>query len=244
MAFGDLLGTLQVAVTNIATDPVATGSVAVSVGDLVCVVYGQDSGNEDSASCSDNLGNTYAAFRAGTTTANVGGQAYYSRVTVAGTLTSITVTISGAGDTTNDARVVAGAFAGPFAVSPLDVSPVNKTSDTTSPFTTTATGTLAQADELVVAWMACNAAAGAIAATSPNTLAIQLGTGSNPQVGLGYQVVSATTSIAPEFTKSSNPSNCILGVASFKKAADVTFFNGGDTNAHLIRMRFNEMVGY
>jgi len=83
------------------------------------------------------------------TTGTITGRAYYVRVTTAGTLTSVSAVTTASN---NNYVFNAVAYAGPFLSSPLDQAPANNTGDVTSPFTCPATGTLTQADELVVCW--------------------------------------------------------------------------------------------
>jgi hypothetical protein len=58
MAFGSLRGTLSVAQNSITNPTSATGSVAVSVGDLVYVVGCSQGALTWGATPTDNLGNT------------------------------------------------------------------------------------------------------------------------------------------------------------------------------------------
>jgi hypothetical protein len=214
MAFGDLKGTLVGNAASITNPFSATGSVAVSVGDLVYTVIGEVSDLTVTA-CSDNLGNTYVATNAGTvspTGGNMTGRCYYSRVTVAGTLTSISFATTASN---NNVSVSAQVIEGSFAVSPLDANPANDDTDLTSPFTCPATGTLAQADEVVLCWRVHNGLP-AFTATSPNIEAVQESTASISTV-VGYQTVAATTSVSPAFTSGTSPTSAVAGTNSFKK---------------------------
>lgn len=212
MAFGGLRGTLAGNATSITNPFSATGSVAVSVGDLVYAVLCEQTSLTVTA-VSDNLGNTYSALNAGTDAGAATGRAFYSRVTVAGTLTSVSATCTASSD--NVAFVVA-VIEGPIIVSPLDANPANITSDITSPFTCPATGVLAQANEIVMCWASVNTST-SYAATSPNLLALQQASATVIRGMIGYQAVAATTSVSPAFTAASNPTQCILGTSSFKK---------------------------
>ena len=111
MAQGDrrapvLLGTA----TSITNPMVAAGAgTTVAVGDLIFGFIVEQTTNTLGAG-SDNLGNTYTAL--GKTT--VGGltyQAYYSRATVAGSLTQFRVAATASG---SNSAVVAAVFEGPF----------------------------------------------------------------------------------------------------------------------------------
>lgn len=209
MAFGDLKGTLGAHALNVGSTNDLTGSVSVSVGDLVFAAFSQQN-NLTASGASDNLGNSYSALNAGTDAGIATGRAFWARVTTAGTLTAVTVSA------TSSANNFAGAAAvieGPFATSPLDANPANNT-DAASPFTCPATGTLAQADEVVMCYHS-SSSPDAKTATSPNLLAKEE-LGSACAATIGYQTVSATTSVAPEFT-GNNPGSAVNITASFKK---------------------------
>jgi hypothetical protein len=216
MAFGALKGVCAGSVASIVnpfpTTVFQTGSGAVVVGDLVFCVVGQQT-NLTATACADNLGNTYTATNAGTDAGTVSGRAFYSRVTVAGTITAVQATTTAS---TNDAVIIAAIFEGPFVPSPVDANIANATGDLTSPFTCPNTGVLAQASELVLCWGVSNGPDSWLA-TSPNLLAGEQ-IRSAVAAKIGYQVVSATTAIAPEFTSGVNPSVCLLGTTTFKAA--------------------------
>jgi hypothetical protein len=226
MAFGGLRGTLEVASGSITNPTSAVGSVAgVVAGDLVVCTLSQQIALTVT-DVDDNLGNTYTPIWAGVDTGNNTARSFYSVVTNAGTLTSVDATCTAS---SNDVAFVAAVFEGTFAASPLDAAPAHNT-DNTSPYTCPATGTLAQADELVVACSSGQAAAGtAWSATSPNLLAVQIASSTVIRAVIGYQVVSATTSVAPEFTVGVNNTTCIHHTASFKK--DV----GGATGQPIVK---------
>jgi hypothetical protein len=205
---GSLLGTLVGNAASIGTALAASGSVAVKVGDLVVTVLFEQAGLT-STGVTDNLGNTYTAQNAGTTSTN-SGRMFYSRVTVAGTLTAVTWATNGGA---NNGAVVAGVFAGPFLVSPINATPAN-VSDTTTPYTSNATGALSQAHQLVVGW-ATSSGSATWTATAPMNKAAEQATASIGSARLGYQTVSATTSISTAWTGTA-PTNDVLGAASFR----------------------------
>lgn len=208
MAKGDLRGTLTGSVNSVTNPTVASGSVAVSVGDLVFGTMSQQTNLTAAGTVTDNLGNTYAYLNAGTDAGTVAIRSFYARVTNAGTLTTINVPATAS---TNDASVVADVIEGPFLTSPLDANPANAT-DATTPFTCPATGTLAQADEVVMAAIAL-AANQTVAATSPSSLTGTVAR-ANASVGQSRRVVSATTTVTPEFTGTS--ATAAQTTASFK----------------------------
>ena len=219
MAFGALKGTLEGNTTDIASSNPITGSVVVAVGDLVYVLSSEQT-DLTSTTVSDNLGNTYTALNAGTDDGLITGRAYYSRVTVAGTLTSVAVVATAS---TLNWSGVAAVIEGPFVASPLDANPANRTAGSATTFTCPATGTLAQADEVVMCW-GNTTISGAWTATSPNILAVSETT-RNPHSHMGYQVVSATTSVSPVFTGAAS-SAYVLGTSSFKKGLGAGFSYG------------------
>jgi hypothetical protein len=215
VAFGALKGTLQLAVNSVANPTTAAGSVAVVVGDLVFAVL-HEQATLTSTGATDNLGNTYTPVNAGSDAGAATSRAYYSRVTNAGTLTGVSIAATAS---TNNAVAVAAVIEGPFATSPLDANPANITNDTSSPYTCPATGTLAQASEVVMCWFTHASGGGALTATSPNLLAVSLATQTILTGAIGYQVVSATTSVAPAWTAAAVPTTDVLGTASFKAAS-------------------------
>lgn len=213
MAFGDRKGGLSASVNSVTNPTDATGSVSVAVGDLVWVNFAQQT-NLTATGVTDNLGNSYSAVNAGTDAGTVSIRCFYSRVTVAGTLTTVSVAASAS---TNDASCCVDVIEGPFVTSPLDANPANAT-DATSPFTCPATGTLAQADEVVMAAISV-AANTTVAATSPDVIGTTVAR-ANVSSGVSRRVVSATTSVTPEFTGTSATAS--QTTASFKKDTAVS----------------------
>lgn len=214
MAFGDLKGTLSAAAAAVTATNSVTGSVSVAVGDLVFLTFGQQA-NLRATTVVDNLGNTYTATNAGTDAGNITGRSYYSPVTVAGTLTSIDVSVSATSN--DDWAGFAAVIEGPFQAAPLDKNIANASNDLTSPFTCPATGALTQADEVIIAWMTSDGNAVWLA-TSPNLKAGQVANSTTIKAIVGYQAVSATTTVSPEFT-GTNPGFSVLGTSTFMKAA-------------------------
>lgn len=208
MAQGDIRGSALTGSANSITNPMnATGSVDVSVGDLVFVTLSQQT-NLTATGATDNLGHTYSAVNAGTDAGTVSIRCFYVRITTAGTLTTVSVATSAS---TNDASVAAIVIEGPFVASPLDANPAN-TTDGTTPFTCPATGTLAQANEVV---MAAIAVAGnqTVSATEPSEIAGTVAR-ANASVGQSKRLVSSTSTVTPEFTGTS--ATAAQTTASFK----------------------------
>lgn len=228
MAFGGLKGSALTVTQNSITNPTdIAGSVAVAVGDLIFGVIGEQASLTATTTITDNLGNTYAYVNAGTDAGTSTGRAFWSRVTVAGTLTVIHVPATASSD---NVAAVAGVWEGPFSLSPLDKAPSNITSDITSPFTCPSTTTLSQANEVVLAWAVATGST-AWTATSPNTLLSSLATQSVLHTVVGYQTVTATTAVAPVFAAASNPTDAVLGTVSFKRAENVSISPGQAANS-------------
>lgn len=204
--------------------------VAVVVGDLI-VCVGAEQTSETWSGATDSLGHTYSALNSSGTT--VGGQAFYVRVTTPGTLTSVTMNAT---SSTHDFACCAAAFNGPFVASPLDTNPANGTADTTDPYTCPLSGTLAQANEMVIAWAAHNAN-NAWTANSPNIIAATANR-ANAACALGSQAVTATTSVSGTFSGTA-PTVVNLGTASFKRdelaAADHPGFDTSTRRTELQR---------
>jgi hypothetical protein len=140
------------------------------------------------------------------------GEGLFTRVTTAGTLTQVDITATASG---NNVACIVAAFEGPTNASPLDANPAAITADTSSPYVCPATGVLAQADELVIAWFVQDGNV-TISATAPNTLVATENTSTVLTAALAYQIVTATTSIAPEFTSTVTPLESVLGTTTFK----------------------------
>jgi len=212
MAQGDLLGTLSANTSDITNPFPATGSVAVSVGDLVYVVIGEAS-NLTVTAVTDNLGNSYSAITAGRDSGGCTGRAFYSRVSAAGTITSVSATCSAS---TDNGVIIAAVFQGPYASSPLDAAPAD-VEDTTGSFSCPATGVLAQANETVACYMVWDTN-DTQTATAPNIKALQVTAGTGLGAAVGYQTVSSTASVTPVWTGNIDLDD-VLGTASFKFAA-------------------------
>lgn len=218
MAFGDLKGTLTLTGASVGATNALAGSVSVSVGDLIFAVFGEVI-DLTCTGATDNLGNTYTATNAGSDDATATGRAFYSIATAGGTLTAVTIAATASG---NDFTGSAAVFTGPYSA--IDANPANIEGDVTSPLTCPATGTLSQADESIIAWAAINPdnTDQSIAASAPNTLALSSLHSNTALTAIGYQTVSATTSVAPEFTVGAAPADSVIGTSSFTKAAPAT----------------------
>jgi hypothetical protein len=230
MAFGDHKGSLTASVASVTNPTDLTGSVAVAVGDLVFGCFSQQTNLTAAGTVTDDLLNTYAYVNAGTDATAATIRCFYSRVTVAGTLTTINVPATAS---TNDASAVASVIEGPFAIGPLDANPANAT-DGTSPHDCPASGTLARANEVVMGACALNANA-TMTATSPGVIT-QVVARNNISTAVQRVVVAATTTVTPQFGNGAT-ANAAQTTASFKGAFIVTAAAGSyaitGTNASL-----------
>lgn len=213
MAQGDLKGTLNGGTTSTTGPITATGSVAVSVGDLVVAVV-TEFGTLTANTVTDNLGHTYTAQNAGTNSGNTNGRAYYKIITTAGTLTTVSCTVTDSGqDWAMSVAVLEGSYSG------IGANPANGT-DGATPFDCPSSGVLPQATGTVIGWAAIVRGQTNTAATSPNLLAVNKASASNAvgscSVAVGYQTTSATTAVAPQFTNASGTINSgVQGTMSF-----------------------------
>lgn len=207
--FGLLKGTLLGSGASVTNPSVALGSVDVLVGDLIFALFAEQT-NLTVSGAVDNLGNTYAPQNAGSDGGVPTGRVFWSRVTNPGALTQINFAATASAD---DYNIMVAVIGGPFAVACVDANPANSTSSNATT-TCPATGTLAQAKEVVMAWYVPSG--GTPAATAPNVLAgIEFGT-RNVIAALGYQAVNSTASVAPVFTNTGGFGSA-QGTMSFKQ---------------------------
>jgi hypothetical protein len=203
-----LRGTLTGNGTDVTNPTNATGSVSVSVGDLIFAAFGQET-DLTATAVNDNLTNSYTAQNAGTDAGATTGRAFYSIATNAGTLTTVSFTATASA---RDYACFVAVLEGVFGA--IDANPANSTADITSPYTCPATGALSQAAESVLCWYT-GRSLGVLSATSPNLLAGQDASSTLVRTAIGYQTVAATTTVSPEFTSADDPSVAVAGTASF-----------------------------
>lgn len=190
--------------------------VDVSVGDVIVIVVSENNATEASfSSFADNIGNTYSARSASYSTPD-SYQVFTSIVSVAGRLSDVTGTRA---TSSGSFTIVGTVFRGPYSAVDKDIAVV---SDTTSPHTGPATGTLNLADELVVYPLGSYAgsASHAFVPSSPMKNAICfLRTNNTTLASIGYNVVSSTSSVQYTFTNSGTLDSVLIGAITFKYAA-------------------------
>lgn len=208
-----LIGSAEGGGTNTTNPTTITTSLTVKVGDAVVVCSSEQGSAPTVTAVTDNLGNTYTAVDAdgGVIGGVISGMQFVSFVTNAGTITAINFAATAS---SNDIALKAAAYNGPFSA--VDAAPAMR-NDTASPFTGNATGTLAQASELVVGCLCTNNVASTITATSPWTLAGSASAFAGRQAAICHLNVDATTSVTPSFT--ATDSSAVVGTMSFKRAA-------------------------
>lgn len=205
-----LVGQMAVGLASITNPIVVTGSIAVAVGDAITVIVAEQGAAPTASAVTDDLGNTYSAVNAGGTN-TVSGRAFYSIATNAGTLTTVNIAATAS---SNDAAADVCVFAGPF--SGIDASPAIR-SDSSTPITGNATGTLAQADEIVVGLVATASNATTIDGTPPWILAGTPAATGIRRAATVYQDVSATTSVTPSFAFGVS-STAVVQTVSFSRS--------------------------
>jgi hypothetical protein len=225
----------------------AGAPIAVKAGDVVVVAFADLIGGSP-ATISDTLGHAWTALAGPTTNGAVRGSKWRTIVTVPG---DMVVTV--AHDSSAAAR--AGALnawpAAYFEASPFDVNPTDA-SDATSPYTAPSTGTLGQADELVLAFIFLNGVDG-IAASTPSILGAHGGTSggaanTNAAVAISWRVVASTSAVAPEFTDAVSIAS-VVGAASAKinaptmTAAPPTLFRSVTGGASWTRVQMGAPAG-
>src|SRR5262245_7228897 len=213
-AFGTVLGVFTFTANSIVSSNVATlssGSGVVQAGDMVFAWFVEQTSLTATA-VSDNLGHTYTAANAGVDAGTVTGRPFYARMTANGTLTSLTGSATASAD---NVAFMGAAIVGPFDYpTTIAANPAMITSDTTSVFTTPATGVLTQATEAVIIYGCANYGT-AWNATSGASLIVDLATQTVAKGAMGIFLSANTSSASAGFSAAGNPTNCILGIASF-----------------------------
>ena len=196
------------------TNPINGPSQTVAVGELVIILVNELNANT-ATTCSDGLGNTYTPLTGGTNgTRNL--KAWYSLITTAGTA-AIQVAMTASA---NSCHCAFASFKGPFASSPLDQNPA-VTTDSAEPYTGPATGTLAQAAELVLAYYSGGNGQECYGSGTPSGTDVVINNpgliSSTQACCIARYLPSDTSSITP--TISAEPGGAqptVCGVATFK----------------------------
>lgn len=229
MAFGALKGTLTGSSTSPTTSLGASGSVSVSVGDLIVVNFAfiYTGLPQVGLTFTDNLGNVYNILPVlgseGTSVIQII-YAGYAYVTVSGTLTSITAAWTFS--STSDAAISVSVYEGTFEQNPLDIFITPILTDSTSPYTCPATGTLNAADELIIGMQAqsTGATAGSYGAASGYTLDVSASSGTaagTVSCGIVSKIVTATTTTTPGITTGADQSGRVSTLTFFKSGATI-----------------------
>jgi hypothetical protein len=206
------------------------GPVTVVVNDLAVVAFA-DQVAGSAPTIADDLGQSWTAL-AGPTTNTARISKWYSRVTVAGSMT-VTITFG----SSNNSRAGAVCIYNNIAATPLDANPANA-NDATSPYDTPATGALAQTNELVLGFGALAGPVGdVVAATDPDGAVQKQATtggsaGSNSMAVMIMRLVRSTTTVTPQFTDTTANRTGVLGTATFKAAKnwdDGALVDNGDS---------------
>lgn len=221
MAFGDLLATDSATNTASTTSVATSTGITVAAGDLVIVAVGlrADIATSGAVSIADSLSNTWNALNS--TPQAIGtrqGVFAYSKITNAGTMTVTASWPNSLGGTVHTVIVVA-RYEGAFESSPLDANPAVTTYTTGTSLDAPATGTLSQADELVVSCYA-NGSGDTASATSPMTTDVTVSTGGGAGTegaGIASKVVASTATTTPNWTIGTSGPDFVIGTASFMK---------------------------
>lgn len=209
--FGNLLATASYTNAGTSASMAMSSAVTVKAGDLVVVVVGEQIGAPSSTGVSDDLSNTWNGLTAGGG-GNVGGRLWWSIITNAG---SMTVTVTGGTSSADDSANTLCVYEGPFAASPVDVeSSAVYNASAAGPWSTPATGTLAQAAELIIAWFTGQGGFGDIQPSAPFTLSKKVS--NNIVNAVASLVVNSTDSVTATFT--GGTAAATKQIVTFKKA--------------------------
>lgn len=219
MAFGDVLGAGDGANSTSPGTSLVGAGLTVAAGDLVVVAINTKGSAVQFAgiACADNLGNTWTNLYSLSTNGNSATLSAWYCVIPSGKSGSCTITVSWTASQTGDAALSIARFEGPFASSPRDIL-ATETSDSTTPYACPATGTLAQADELVVGFGANSNGITATDFGQTGLIARQdrSGTGSNTAgILITALVVSSTGTVTLTYSASASTTGR-QGTVTFK----------------------------
>lgn len=145
----------------------------------------------------------------------------------AGGQTSVVVSYSGGGGGGGAILVYVLEFSGVDTVSPLDTHPAGQNGNAAS-WSSGSTGVLAQANEVAIG-VICTSGTGLTTPSSPWTELTQL-SASSTLLGVGYQVVAATTALTYNGTSTANIYGCCI--VTLKAAA------GGGARPSALLLKF------
>jgi hypothetical protein len=197
-----------------------TTSAAITAGNLVVLIIALGSTSAPSVSSISDGTNSYTKAWGTTTGTNVTLECWYKEnASGVGSGATVTATLSGAMSGASEGWVLHGfQVAGAKTSASLDVAPAPSTSNSTTP--SVATGTLAQANEIVFAASYNNNGNVGYTESSGFTNLYSGGGAIGKSVGIGYKITSVTTTSTYQPTWASTAAiNMITGLASFKEAA-------------------------
>lgn len=194
-----------------------TGSISTIDGDVAVAVFSDRIGGT-TPTIGDSCSRSWTALTGAPTTSTVRYMAWYAPST---STCSMTVTFTT--DSSGNNRAGAVAVWSGAAASPLDTNPTVNT-DGTSPYVGPASGSLAQAGEVVVGMFAhtfIGAGDDVTCAEGTTSLAI-VQYQSNTSALICYAIVTSTSSVTPSATTSGTNRVGVNGTASFKAATAAT----------------------
>jgi len=206
--------------SNVAS-PQFTGTPTAG-NDIIVPCHSFDAGDAAPGTCADNASggsNSYASNIYGENAGQVCAAQIF-RAEVNNTLSNLTVTVTAS---TGSAVCATAIEVSDLAVTPVDIT-TSVVNDTTSPWTL-ATGTLAQADEIIVAAFCFEAsgfgdwglAVDSWSGSSPTTLYVNDGAGVNSEYGAAaYLIVSSTASKTVSFSAADNGGVSVVVLATYK----------------------------
>ncbi len=225
-AFGSLKASGGQWTANITNPFQPLAPITVEVGDLV-VINTVEITSATISGITDDLGHTGTALTTSGTN-----KSYYYIVTTAGDATISAAATASA----HDAIIAVAVYNGPFTATPLDKNPA-MLSDSTSPYSSNLSGTLSQANELLVGYFSEVAAAGDFfSSPSPGRVDTEVTAGVGSSVGavITSTVVSATTSTAMAISPAGLFVATLCGVATFKLSTTNGFTSAALTTGALV----------
>lgn len=199
--------------------PASTGTLSTAVGDVVVVMFG-DLVAGVAPTIADNLANTWTQLTGSPATNGVRSTGWIATVAV-GKSGNMRVTVTFGSSSAARAGVMA-----VFDATYVTVKDADKTfaSDSTSPYDCPTSGTLAQANEVVIGMCFANGIVSPAVSDAGTLVDTGLTSGSgattNVAVSMSYRSVNTTAAVAPQFTLGTNRSG-VVATQSLKMNADL-----------------------